>query len=45
VILVEGHVADGGGGLTAALAIGATAGLLPALRAARLSSTQALWTL
>jgi putative ABC transport system permease protein len=32
------------GGLIAALAIGAIAGLLPALRAARLSPTQALWT-
>jgi putative ABC transport system permease protein len=33
------------GGLGAALLIGALAGLLPALRAARLSPTQALWTL
>jgi putative ABC transport system permease protein len=33
------------GGLTAALLIGAIAGLLPALRAARMSPTQALWTL
>jgi putative ABC transport system permease protein len=33
------------GGLAAALIIGALAGLLPALRAARLSPTQALWTL
>jgi putative ABC transport system permease protein len=33
------------GGLAAALLIGALAGLLPALRAARLSPTQALWTL
>jgi putative ABC transport system permease protein len=32
------------GGLGAALAIGAVAGLLPAIRAARLSPTQALWT-
>src|SRR5207302_6882875 len=32
------------GGLTAALAIGAVAGLLPALRAARMSPTRALWT-
>jgi putative ABC transport system permease protein len=32
------------GGLAAALAIGAIAGLLPALRAARMSPTQALWT-
>ncbi len=32
------------GGLTAALLIGALAGLLPAIRAARLSPTQALWT-
>jgi putative ABC transport system permease protein len=33
------------GGLAAALIIGAIAGLLPAIRAARLSPTQALWTL
>jgi putative ABC transport system permease protein len=33
------------GGLAAALLIGAAAGLLPALRAARLSPTEALWTL
>jgi putative ABC transport system permease protein len=33
------------GGLGAALVIGAFAGLLPAIRAARLSPTQALWTL
>ena len=33
------------GGLVAALIIGALAGLLPAIRAARLSPTQALWTL
>jgi putative ABC transport system permease protein len=33
------------GGLAAALFIGALAGLLPAIRAARLSPTQALWTL
>jgi putative ABC transport system permease protein len=33
------------GGLGAALIIGAAAGLLPALRAARLSPTEALWTL
>jgi putative ABC transport system permease protein len=32
------------GGLGAALLIGAAAGLLPALRAARLSPTQALWS-
>ena len=32
------------GGLTAAVLIGALAGLLPALRAARMSPTQALWT-
>jgi putative ABC transport system permease protein len=32
------------GGLTAALLIGALAGLLPAIRAARLQPTQALWT-
>ncbi len=34
-----------GGGLVAALLIGALAGLLPALRAARLDPTQALWTM
>jgi putative ABC transport system permease protein len=33
------------GGLAAAVAIGAVAGLLPAIRAARLSPTQALWTI
>ena len=33
------------GGLAAAVAIGALAGLLPAIRAARLSPTQALWTM
>jgi putative ABC transport system permease protein len=33
------------GGLAAALVIGAIAGLLPALRAARMSPTQALWTI
>ena len=33
------------GGLAAALLIGAVAGLLPAIRAARMSPTQALWTL
>ena len=33
-----------GGGLGAALLIGAAAGLLPALRAARLSPTEALRT-
>lgn len=32
------------GGFAAALVIGAAAGLLPALRAARLSPTEALWT-
>jgi putative ABC transport system permease protein len=32
------------GGLGAALVIGAIAGLLPALRAARMSPTEALWT-
>jgi putative ABC transport system permease protein len=32
------------GGLAAALLIGVGAGLLPAIRAARLSPTQALWT-
>jgi putative ABC transport system permease protein len=33
------------GGLTAALLIGAAAGLLPALRAARMAPTEALWTM
>ena len=33
------------GGLAAALLIGALAGLIPAIRAARLSPTQALWSL
>jgi putative ABC transport system permease protein len=33
-----------GGGLAAAVIIGALAGLLPAIRAARLSPAQALWT-
>ncbi|HEY3954710.1 MAG TPA: ABC transporter permease [Streptosporangiaceae bacterium] len=33
------------GGLAAALVIGALAGLLPALKAARLSPTEALWTI
>jgi len=33
------------GGMAAALLIGAFAGLLPAIRAARLSPTQALWSL
>jgi putative ABC transport system permease protein len=33
------------GGLGAAVLIGALAGLLPAIRASRLSPTQALWTL
>ena len=33
------------GGFAAALAIGSLAGLLPALRAARLSPTQALWSI
>jgi putative ABC transport system permease protein len=33
------------GGLAAALIIGALAGLLPAIRAARLSPTQALWSI
>jgi putative ABC transport system permease protein len=33
------------GGLGAALLIGAVAGLLPAIRAARMSPTQALWTI
>jgi putative ABC transport system permease protein len=32
------------GGIGASLIIGAVAGLLPALRAARLSPTQALWS-
>ena len=34
-----------GGGLAAAILIGALAGLLPAIRAARLAPTQALWSL
>jgi putative ABC transport system permease protein len=33
------------GGLAAAILIGAAAGLLPAIRAARLSPTQALWSI
>jgi putative ABC transport system permease protein len=33
------------GGLAATLLIGAAAGLLPAIRAARLSPTQALWSI
>ena len=33
------------GGLAAAIVIGAIAGLLPAIRAARLSPTEALWTI
>jgi putative ABC transport system permease protein len=33
-----------GGGIAAALVIGAAAGLLPALRAARMSPTEALWS-
>jgi putative ABC transport system permease protein len=33
------------GGITASLIIGALAGLIPALRAARLSPTQALWSI
>ena len=33
------------GGLAAAVIIGAAAGLLPAIRAARLSPTQALWSI
>jgi putative ABC transport system permease protein len=32
------------GGVAAAVGIGAVAGLLPAIRAARLSPTRALWT-
>jgi putative ABC transport system permease protein len=32
------------GGIAAALLIGAIAGLLPALRAARMSPTEALWS-
>jgi putative ABC transport system permease protein len=34
-----------GGGIGAAVLIGAVAGLWPALRAARLSPTQALWSM
>jgi putative ABC transport system permease protein len=34
-----------GGGLAAALLVGAVAGLLPALRAARMSPTEALWSM
>jgi putative ABC transport system permease protein len=34
-----------GGGIAAALLIGAGAGLLPALRAARMSPTAALWSI
>ena len=33
------------GGIAASLIIGAVAGLIPALRAARLSPTQALWSI
>jgi putative ABC transport system permease protein len=33
------------GGIAAAVLIGAVAGLLPALRAARMSPTQALWSI
>jgi putative ABC transport system permease protein len=33
------------GGLAAAVVIGALAGLLPAIRAARMSPTQALWSI
>jgi len=33
------------GGIAAALLIGTAAGLLPALRAARMSPTQALWSI
>jgi putative ABC transport system permease protein len=33
------------GGLAAAVVIGAAAGLLPALKAARMSPTEALWSL
>jgi putative ABC transport system permease protein len=33
------------GGLAAALLIGGLAGLLPAVKAARLSPTQALWSI
>jgi len=33
------------GGLAAGLLIGAIAGLLPAIRAARMSPTQALWSI
>ena len=44
--LGRGHSGPGvAGGLAAAVLIGALAGLLPALKAARLSPTEALWTL
>ena len=33
------------GGIIAAILIGAVAGLLPALRAARMSPTQTLWSM
>jgi putative ABC transport system permease protein len=33
------------GGFAASLTIGAVAGLMPALRAARMSPTQALWSM
>jgi putative ABC transport system permease protein len=33
------------GGLASAIAIGVVAGLLPAIRAARMSPTQALWSI
>jgi putative ABC transport system permease protein len=42
VVIPPGAWADG---LAAAVIIGALAGLLPAIRAARLSPTQALWTM
>jgi putative ABC transport system permease protein len=39
------YPADDAGGIGAALVIGAIAGLLPAVRAARMPPTQALWSL
>ena len=44
VVTVVVPVLAWAGGIGAALVIGAVAGLLPALRAARMSPTEALWT-